>query len=102
MPIDLKTVLHTAELARLDLACGLSEKEAPAALEKLADELAGIIGHIDILGEADTEGVAPLYSPMIDPPGPRPDEPRDSQHIEEILDQAPDRLGTLYVVPKII
>lgn len=102
MPIDLKTVLRTAELARLDLASGLTEAEAPPALNKLADELAGIVGHIDILSEADTEGVEPLYSPMIDPPGPRPDEPLDNRNIEEMLDQAPDRLGNLYVVPKII
>lgn len=102
MPIDLKTVLHTAELARLDMAYGLSEAEAPAALNKLAEELAGIVGHIDILSEADTEGVEPLYSPMIDPPGPRPDAPRDFEGIEDILDQAPDRLGNLFVVPKII
>ena len=102
MPIDLKTVLRTAELARLDLTCGLDQDKAPAALEKLAEELAGIVGHIDILSEADTEGVEPLYSPMIDPPGPRDDLPRDNQAIEEMLDQAPDRLGSLYVVPKII
>lgn len=102
MPIDLKTVLHTAELARLDLACGLDKDKAPAALNKLAEELAGIVGHIDILSEADTEGVEPLYTPMIDPPGPRDDQPIDSQAIKEILDQAPDRMGSLYVVPKII
>lgn len=102
MPIDLKTVLHTAELARLDLAYGLDEAEAPAVLNKLAEEMAGIIGHMDILAEADTEGVEPLYSPMLEPPAPREDLPRDSGLTEEMLGQAPDRLGNFFVVPKIL
>ncbi|MDR1045542.1 MAG: Asp-tRNA(Asn)/Glu-tRNA(Gln) amidotransferase subunit GatC [Candidatus Adiutrix sp.] len=102
MPIDLKTVRHTAELARLDPGHGLSPDEAEAALAKLADELAGIVAHIDILSEAETSGVEPLYSPLIEAPAPREDRPADCAHIEEILRAAPDRVGNFYVVPKII
>lgn len=102
MPIDLKTVLHTAELARLDLTHGLNPEEAQAALNKLAGEMAGIVGHIDILSELNTDGIEPLYSPMLEPIGPREDIPVDSGATEDILSQAPDRIGNLFAVPKII
>jgi aspartyl-tRNA(Asn)/glutamyl-tRNA(Gln) amidotransferase subunit C len=102
MSIDLKTVQRTAALARLDLTWGLSPLEAPAALEKLAGELAGIVAHIDILAEADTDGISPLYSPMLEVPAPRPDRPNPGNSSDEILSQAPDRVGNLFAVPKII
>jgi len=102
MPIDMETMQRTAQLARLDLAYGLSEEEAPAALEKLADEMAGIVKYIDVLGEADTEGVEPLYSPMLEAAGPRPDVPRDSGLTEAIVEAAPDHIGTMFAVPKIL
>ena len=102
MPIDLKTVQRTAELARLDLTYGLDQDQARAALEKLSDEMAGIVGYIDILSEADTEGVEPLYSPMMEVPGCRADLPRDSGQSEDILGQAPDRIGEFFAVPKIL
>ena len=102
MPIDLKTVQRTAELARLNLAHGLSPEEAGPAMEKLAAELNTIVGYIDILGEAATDGVEPLYSPMLEAPGPRADIPAQTVDVEDILSQAPDRLGNLFAVPKII
>ena len=102
MPIDLKTVQRTAELARLDLTYGLDPAQALASVEKLAEELAGIVGYIDILSEADTGGVEPLYSPMLEVPGARADIPRDSGLTEEILGQAPDRIGDFFAVPKIL
>jgi len=102
MPIDLKTVIHTAELARLDLSYGLDPEEAQAALDKLAEELAGIVGHIDILSELKTNGIEPLYSPMLEPLGPREDIAVESGAIDDIMSQAPDRIGNLFAVPKII
>ncbi len=102
MPIDLETVKRTADLARLDLTRGLSPDEAPAALAKLADEMATIVGYIDVLGEADTAGVEPLYSPLLEAPGPRPDAARDSGLAEDLLAQAPDRFGDFFAVPKIL
>ena len=102
MPIDLKTVLHTAELARLDLSYGLDESEAGPALEKMAGDLTTIVGYIDVLSEADTEGVEPLYSPMLEAPGPRADVPAPERSTEGLLNQAPDRIGSFFAVPKII
>lgn len=102
MPINLKTVQRTAELARLDLTHGLEPSQAEAAVAKLADELAGIVCYIDVLSEADTQGVELLYSPMLEVAGDRPDVPRDSGLTEDILGQAPDRIGDFFAVPKII
>jgi aspartyl/glutamyl-tRNA(Asn/Gln) amidotransferase, C subunit len=102
MPIDLKTVQRTAELARLDLTHGLAPDQAQAAVAKLTDELAGIVHHIDILSEADTRDVEPLYSPMLEAPGDRADIPRNSGLTEDILGQAPDRIGDFFAVPKIL
>lgn len=102
MPIDLKTLERTAELARIDLTHGLSESEAPAYLEKLTGELSTIVGYIDVLAEADTEGVEPLYSPMLEVAGYRDDVPERRSEPEDILSQAPDRIGNLFAVPKII
>jgi aspartyl-tRNA(Asn)/glutamyl-tRNA(Gln) amidotransferase subunit C len=102
MPIDFETTLRTAELARLNLKSGLSPEEAPAALAKLAEELADIIGYFDILNEIDTSGVEPLYSPLLEVAGSRPDEPESRANPEDILSQAPNRLGSFFVVPKIM
>ena len=102
MPIDLKTVERTAELARLDPRYGLGQEEAEAALARLAGEMADIIGYMDILREAPTAGVEPLYSPLAEAPGPRPDEPGRGADPEELLAQAPERVGRFFSVPKII
>jgi aspartyl-tRNA(Asn)/glutamyl-tRNA(Gln) amidotransferase subunit C len=102
MPIDLKTVERTAELARLDVRGGLDPAEASATLGRLAEEMAGIISYMDILKEADTDGVEPLYSPLEEVSGPRPDEPGRGAEPEELLSQAPERVGRFFAVPKII
>jgi aspartyl-tRNA(Asn)/glutamyl-tRNA(Gln) amidotransferase subunit C len=103
MSIDLKTLRRVAELARLDVARGLPEAEALAAEEKLAAELSGLVGRVDILAEADTANVEPLYSLMSgEIPGDRPDVPRPSGLTEEFLAQAPDRIGDFFAVPKIM
>jgi aspartyl-tRNA(Asn)/glutamyl-tRNA(Gln) amidotransferase subunit C len=96
MPLDHKTVERTVELARLQL------DPDPAAAAQLVEEFAGIIKAIDILSEADTSGVEPLYSPLAEVAGPRPDEPGRGAEPEALLEQAPDRVGRFFAVPKII
>ncbi len=102
MTIDPKTVEKTATLANLDLTWGLSPEEAPAALAKLAGEMDNIVSYMDILAEADTSGVEPLYSPMIEPQMPREDIPQNSGLAEDLLNQSPERWGDFFTVPKII
>lgn len=50
--IDKKTLDHLLELARLDVA----EGDKP----KLLKDIRAILGYVAMLGEADTEGVAPM------------------------------------------
>ena len=104
MEIDEKTVRGIAELSRLELAPGLPEEEEKRELAKLTEEFGKIVGYMDILSEAGTEGVEPLYSPMAEPQPPREDIPRE--HSEEtaewILKDAPMTFGRFFAVPKIV
>jgi aspartyl-tRNA(Asn)/glutamyl-tRNA(Gln) amidotransferase subunit C len=96
MPLNREVLERTAALARLKI------DPDPAAAASLAEELAGIVAAIDILSEADTSGVEPLYSPLAEVAGPRPDEPGRGADPEDLLNQAPDRVGCFFAVPKII
>jgi aspartyl-tRNA(Asn)/glutamyl-tRNA(Gln) amidotransferase subunit C len=101
MIIDAKKTAHIASLAKLDPTHGLSEAAGQAALEKMSGELAAIISYIDVLAEADTQGVEPLYSLTDEAPGARADIPRTGNS-DDILEQAPDRIGNFFAVPKIL
>ncbi|MDR1676920.1 MAG: Asp-tRNA(Asn)/Glu-tRNA(Gln) amidotransferase subunit GatC [Deltaproteobacteria bacterium] len=98
MTIDETTARTVANLARLELAQEVGEER----LQALVEEFSKIVGYMDILSEAQTEGVEPLYSPMIDPQLPRSDNPvLDSQKADDILSQAPERVGRYFSVPRI-
>ena len=95
--MDQNTVERTAALAHLRI------DPDPAVAARLAEEMAGLVKAIDILSEADVSGVEPLYSPLLEEvAGLRPDEPGRGAEPEALLDQAPDRVGRFFVVPKII
>jgi len=96
MPLDQNLLERTATLARLRI------DPDPVKAARLAEELAGIVSAMDILSEADTKGVEPLYSPLAEVAGPRPDEPGRGADPEALLNQAPDRVGCFFAVPKII
>jgi aspartyl-tRNA(Asn)/glutamyl-tRNA(Gln) amidotransferase subunit C len=95
-----------AALARLDLARGLAPEEAEPRVAKIASEFSQIVGYMDILNEVDTAGVAPLYSPMLEPQLPREDEPRPRPQTDAkaaaILEAAPRRSGRFFVVPRVV
>jgi len=96
MTLDQKTAERIAELARLEL-----DPDQPAAT-RLAGELAGILKAMEVLNEAEVSGVEPLYSPLAEVAGPRPDEPGRGAEPEALLNQAPERVGRFFAVPKII
>jgi len=81
--IDRETVQNVAKLARL----GLSEEE----IDTFGSQLSAILGHIQILEEADVSGVSPtahasrLTSVM------REDVPEPSYPPEVLLANAPDQ-----------
>jgi aspartyl-tRNA(Asn)/glutamyl-tRNA(Gln) amidotransferase subunit C len=96
MTLDQKIAERMAELARLQI------DHDPAAAARLAKELADIIKAMDILSEVDVSGVEPLYSPLAEVAGPRPDTPGRGAEPEALLNQAPERVGRFFAVPKII
>jgi aspartyl-tRNA(Asn)/glutamyl-tRNA(Gln) amidotransferase subunit C len=79
--IDREQVLHVARLARLEL----SDDE----VERMSGELAGILGHIEKIGELDLEGVPPTSHVVEVTDALRADEPRPSWPREELLAAAP-------------
>ncbi|MDR1607158.1 MAG: Asp-tRNA(Asn)/Glu-tRNA(Gln) amidotransferase subunit GatC [Deltaproteobacteria bacterium] len=93
-----QAALSMAKLARL----GQTQSEASQA-DQLAQDFDRIVSYMAILNELDTTNIEPMYSPMVDPLGPRDDEPRPSQpqKSEAILGQAPETVGRFFSVPRI-
>ena len=94
MKITRETVLHVAGLARLSL----SEEE----VETYARQLDAILEYMEQLGALDTRGVEPtehvipLETPF------REDRILPSLDLEKSLQNAPERSGTFFKVPKIL
>lgn len=79
--IDRTTVMHIAKLARL----GLTEEE----ITTLGEQLSSILGHIEILQEADVSGVSPTAHASRLQNVMREDVPRPSYPPEVLLANAP-------------
>jgi aspartyl-tRNA(Asn)/glutamyl-tRNA(Gln) amidotransferase subunit C len=92
--ITREEVAHVARLARLELS--------GAELDRMREELSGILSYIDKLRALDTEGVEPTSHavPLVNVM--RDDEPAPSLPPAEMLANAPDPAGGLFRVPKII
>ena len=87
-------VLHVARLARLELS--------EAELETMRAQLTSILTYIDRLKALDVTGVEPTSHavPLVNVM--RDDEVVPSLPPEEMLRNAPDRVGELFRVPRII
>ena len=90
-PIDVE---HVARLARLALS--------DAEKARMRAELAAILRYIDKLRELDVEGVEPTSHalPLVNVM--REDEARPCLPRDETMANAPDRVGDLFRVPRII
>ena len=92
--ISREDVLHVARLARLEL----SEPE----LEKMREQLNSILTYIDRLKELDVAGVEPTSHAVPTVNVMRDDVVVPSFAREEMLANAPDRVGEFFRVPRII
>ena len=94
MPQDEIDVKYVAHLARLSLT--------PEEEQKMAAQLADVLGYIEKLKEVDVTGVEPTAHafPMVNVT--RPDEVRPSLPHEEALRNAPAQANGLFIVPKIV
>lgn len=83
-----------ARLARLDLP--------RETLERFAGQFNDILNYMELLGQADTSGVKPLYSPVEHSTVFREDEVKQNVTREQILENAPESDGRFFIVPKIV
>jgi len=92
--IERKDVEHVARLARLALTDG--------ELERMREQLNGILAYIEKLNALQTEGVEPTSHavPMVNVM--RDDAPGPCLPRGEALANAPDRAGEFFRVPRII
>ncbi len=102
MAVTPAEVVATAALARLDLACGLTPETAEHSIARLAEQMATIIDYMDILNQADTTGIEPLYSPMQQVAPPREDVATQRLTVDAVLQNAPRRHDAFFVVPPVI
>lgn len=94
MSIDQATVARIATLARIRL----SDAQRDAA----AVELSRILDWVAQLDEVDTRDVEPMRSVMPITPTLRDDVVSDGGRAEDVLQNAPQRSGDYFVVPKVV
>ena len=89
--IDRDQVLHVAKLARLELT--------GEEVDRMAEQLSGILDHIEKIGELDLEGVPPTSHVVEVTNALRADEPRPSWPREQVLAAAPAVADDGFEVP---
>ncbi len=93
MPLSKDEVRHVATLARIGLE--------PGDEEFYAEQLSGILGHIDRLQQLDTEDIPPTAQVVEIESRLRDDEPRPCLTQEEALANAPATVNGFFRVPAI-
>lgn len=94
MPISKEEVLKIANLARLDLS--------PAEIEKYTTQLSAILDYVQKLNELPIEGIEPTAHAVLVPTPFRADEVVPDQSQEKSLENAPEREGDFFKVPRVI
>jgi aspartyl-tRNA(Asn)/glutamyl-tRNA(Gln) amidotransferase subunit C len=94
MRISKEVVMHTAHLARIEL----QDKE----LEKLSSQLQDILKFIDKISQLDIKDVLPTSHILPISNVLREDEPAKSLPADRVLENAPQKQGGFFVVPKVI
>lgn len=94
MAIDRKTVENVAKLARLQLT--------PEELDRYGKQLGAILDYIAKLEKLDVQGLEPLAHAVDTANVFREDAPRPSLPRDAALQNAPDKNGDFFIVPKIV
>ncbi|NPV92507.1 MAG: Asp-tRNA(Asn)/Glu-tRNA(Gln) amidotransferase subunit GatC [Firmicutes bacterium] len=94
MIINRQQVEHVARLARLEL----SEQE----IETYTEQLNSILEYVKVLDELDTSQVEPMAHVLPIHNIFREDEQKSSLDQEEVLANAPERVGGYFKVPRIM
>ncbi len=94
MALTREEVEHVALLARL----GLSDDE----LDTLAEQLSAILDYMRALNRLDTSAIPPTAQVIPLRNVMRPDEPRPSLPVDDVLANAPDRESNYFRVPPVL
>ena len=94
MSLDDATVRRIARLARIHVE--------DADVARLQGELNGILGWIEQLQEVDVDSVKPLAGAAAMALRLREDRVTDGGAPEQVLANAPDRVGAFFAVPKVV
>ncbi|MGB9792150.1 MAG: Asp-tRNA(Asn)/Glu-tRNA(Gln) amidotransferase subunit GatC [Thermacetogeniaceae bacterium] len=94
MKLTREEVEHVALLARL----ALSEEEK----EQFRVQLSSVLEYAEIINRLDTEKVPPTYHILPIQNVERPDEVHETLSLEETFQNAPQREGNFFKVPRII
>jgi aspartyl-tRNA(Asn)/glutamyl-tRNA(Gln) amidotransferase subunit C len=94
MALDPATVRRIATLARIRMD--------DAEVTTLVGELNSILGWIEQLNEVDIDGVDPLTGAAHMALKMRDDAVSDGGYPDQILCNAPDRIGDFFAVPKVV
>ncbi len=92
--VTLENVKKVAELARLKL----TEDE----LTSLAEQLTKILKTFETISEVPTDGVEPLVTPVSIQASLREDSLLEHYDTEKLLENAPDKMGSLVRVPPVV
>jgi len=94
MKISKSEVVHVADLARLELD--------EAAIDRFAGQIDTVLAYVDMLKEADTQGVSPTSHAISLSNAFREDAMKTSLDRESALANAPERDDENFVVPRVI
>ena len=94
MKITKDEVLYVADLARLDLD--------EASIDMFAEQIAEILGYVDMLKAVDTEGVQPTSHAIFLTNAFREDENKEHLERDRALANAPEKEEGSFIVPKVV
>ena len=94
MSLDEKTVRKVARLANIEIADN--------DVERIGDELSGILAWIEQLAEVNTDSVEPLANVANIELSLRKDEVTDGDCADKVLANAPEETQGFFVVPKVV
>lgn len=92
--MDLAEINKIALLARLEIG--------PEKAREHAEQLERVLSHFEQIAQVETKGVEPLITPTEIEMYWRDDEVVQEVTTEEILSNAPDKIGNLFRVPPVI
>ena len=94
MKIDKNTTLKIAKLSRIKI----DESE----IDELSSQLSSIVDWVEQLNEVNTDTVEPLSNVSMAKLPLRKDIENPKDNSEEVLSNAPDKLGKYFAVPKVV